>query len=523
MISALYISTGIALYGAVQSLHRATRVPPVRVSANIMFALLCLAVAGFASSSAWLQSAPAVFIPLIGKTVITCGLLSWFTLIWLVSLLLKSQQRGLLIGLSVAWSGLLLLNIGLPASLVYFNFTPVMASFTGFDLLARLSQGWLLVHAVIAVSWGYILWCMKHAAQTVRPDSLMGWWVALFILAGATAIDLLISAGLLSSTYLSPFAWTVLLMLAADLLQEPATERRLAFGNPESDNNTNATRMAGATAFTQGNDSGTYLPGTDPDSALHFHWHLDQAGQDRSPLPQDFSMPMRADADTATVLPSIIAAQPAIVEHSSQPLETDLAAIVQFTRIALRRIDRGKTDANKFATLFRAIQQKAEAARDTLVPIPARENIHSLIANVLLQADAALQTNNIRVVQRLAKDLPATGVDQIVLEQVLSELLHEAIEATLATTSAIRKPIILIGRVAQDAGIELSITDGGAETSLAEIQDTFESLLADNAADRDVPLIAAAELIAAQGGRLWCVPNPAGGTIRYLRLPGVVI
>lgn len=139
MTSALYISTGIALYGAVQSLHRATRVSAARVPVNILYALLCLSVASFAVSSAWLQSAPAVFMPLIGKTVIACGLLSWFTLVWLVSLLLQRQQRGLLIGLSVAWSGLLLLNLSVPASLVYFNFTPVMASYRGFDLLARLS------------------------------------------------------------------------------------------------------------------------------------------------------------------------------------------------------------------------------------------------------------------------------------------------------------------------------------------------------------------------------------------------
>lgn len=528
MTSALYISTGIALYGAVQSLHRATRVSTARVPVNILYALLCLSVAGFTASSAWLQSTPSVFIPLIGKIVIACGLLSWFTLVWLVSLLLKSQQRGLLIGLSVAWSGLLLLNLSVPASLVYFNFTPVMASYRGFDLLARLSQSWLLVHAVIAVSWGYILWRTKQLAQTVRPGSLTGWWVALFVLGGATGVDLLISAGLLSSAYLSPFAWTVLLVLASSLLEEPVTERALQFDHGEASSNTGASKAADTPALTQGNDSRTYLSGSDADSALHLHWHLDQTGQNRPPMQQNFRASMHADADITTVFPSMSAAESepeksATIDRPSQPLETDLAAIVQFTRIALRRIDRGKTDAKKFATLFRAIQQKAEAARDTLVPIPARENIHSLVANVLMQADAALQTNGIRVVQRLAMDLPATGVDQVILEQVLSELLHEAIEATLAASIGNRKSIVLIGRATRDAGIELSITDGGAEISLAEIQGTFESLLTENTSDREVPLIVAAELIAAQGGRLWCAPNPAGGTIRYLRLPGVMV
>ncbi|MBU1192488.1 MAG: hypothetical protein KKA36_03435 [Gammaproteobacteria bacterium] len=525
MTSALYISTGVALYGAAQSLHRATRVAPARVAAQILFALLCLSVAGFTAGSAWLQSAPAVFMPLIGKVVIACGLLSWFTLTWLVAVLFERPRNVLLIALSVAWPGLLLLNLGAPVSLVYFNFAEVSTPFPGIDLLARVSQAWWLVHTVILVSWGYMLWHTRLYARSTQSAALTGWWVALYILGGATGIDLLINAGLLASTYLSPFAWTLLLMLMVGLLQESAGERTVPLDQPESGGKS---REQAAPALAQSNHNRIYLPVTDPDSALHFHWHLDPIGQSRTPLSQDAQVQLSDAGQIIAASAPIPEAQPDVAvpaanESPPQPLETDLAAIVQFTRIALRRIDRGKTDAKKFATLFRAIQQKAEAARDTLVTIPAGENLASLVANVLLQADAVLQANDIRVVQRLAKNLPATGVDQVILEQVLSELLHEAIEATLAAPREQRKPIILIGRATRDAGIELSITDGGAETSLIEIQNTFESLLAERATESDAPLLAAAELIAAQNGRLWCVPNPAGGTIRYLRLPGTTV
>jgi C4-dicarboxylate-specific signal transduction histidine kinase len=216
----------------------------------------------------------------------------------------------------------------------------------------------------------------------------------------------------------------------------------------------------------------------------------------------------------------VVASKDDSIPHS---LEIDLTEIVQFTRIALRRIERGKTDADKFATLFRAIQQKAQAARTALATVAADVDIYEHVANVLMQADTELQANGIRIVQRLAKDLPATDVDPIVLEQILHELLHEAIEATLEASQDVRKPIVLIGCATQDGGIELSITDGGAEVSLAEIQGIFESLLAEDKATAEVPLIMASELIAAQGGRLWCAPNPAGGSIRYLRLPGVAV
>lgn len=523
MTSVLYISTGVALYGAAQSLHRATRVAPALVAVQIIFALLCLSVAGFTAGSAWLQSAPAVFMPLIGQFVIASGLLCWFALIWLVAVLFQQPRHVVLIALSVAWPGLFLLNLGAPVSLAYFNFAAVTAPFPGIDLLARVSQAWWLVHAVILVSWGYLLWSTRHFAQSIQSAALTGWWVALFILGGATGIDLLISAGLLTSAYLSPFAWTLLLILMAGLLQESAREPALPLEHPES--GSKASEQV-PPALVQSKHDRVYLPVTDQDSALHFHWHLDPIGQGRVPLSQDSQVPLPVEDQIAASSGPLSETQsetvePTTIDSPPQPLETDLAAIVQFTRIALRRIDRGKTDAKKFATLFRAIQQKAEAARDTLVTIPAGENLYSIVANALLQTDAVLQANDIRVVQRLARNLPATGVDQVILEQVIAELLHEAIEATLATPREHRKPIILIGCSTRDAGIELSITDGGTETSLVEIQNTFEALLAESAAETEVPLLAAAELIAAQNGRLWCVPNPAGGTIRYLRLPGV--
>ena len=539
MTSALYISTGIALYAAVQSLLRATHAPAARASVNILYALLCLSVAGFTASKAWLQSVPPMLMPLIDKAVIACGLLSWFTLLWLVTLLFRPQRLGLLIGLSVPWCGLLLLNLTLPASLVHFNFTPMsmpaVPSPAGIDLIGRLSQGWLLVHAVIAVSWGYLLWCTRQVAQTSQqPVGLTGWWVALFLLGAATGIDLFISAGLLSAAYLSPYTWTLLVMLAAGLLGEPtvraalpnSSEAIVKSGQSIAVSNSAAPRVSSVAATGQGFDSRSYLPVATPGEALHLHWHLDPVGQDSSARVQDFRAEERLEPEV--VVESVPAGRPAQVVASKDDsiphsLEIDLTEIVQFTRIALRRIERGKTDADKFATLFRAIQQKAQAARTALATVAADVDIYEHVANVLMQADTELQANGIRIVQRLAKDLPATDVDPIVLEQILHELLHEAIEATLEASQDVRKPIVLIGCATQDGGIELSITDGGAEVSLAEIQGIFESLLAEDKATAEVPLIMASELIAAQGGRLWCAPNPAGGSIRYLRLPGVAV
>lgn len=532
MIAVLYISTGIALYGAVQALQRATRMPGMS-PVHILYALLCLSVAGFACTSAWAQSFPPAYMPLLGRAVVAFGLSSWLILTWLVVARFRPPHLGAPIALSLVWAGLLLLNLTLPVSLAYFDLirpeVPALAP------LARLSQGWLLVHAAILATWCHALWRTRQGAASARPGALTGWWVGLLLLGAATGLDLLVYAGLLSSGYLSPLAWTLLLMLGVGL----ARGSSMAGGGGDAGHGAvhaaiepavSGAAVATAMHSRQSRLGPLALAATDPNASLHLHWHLDESSGRLEPPPaQGYEEGSRAVSEQFLEMSQVSTApvaapapaMPADSEAATpQPLASDLAAIVQFTRIALRRIERGKTDAGKIAALFRAIQQKAETARDGLAAVPVTDTIHALVARTLAQADAELQTNGIRVVQRLARDLPATAVEHAILEQVLLELLHEAIDATLAVAHDARKPIVLIARATRDGGVELSVSDGGADVSLAEIRGTFETLLTGGDVVARAPLIAAAERVAAQGGRLWCAPNPAGGSIRYLRLPG---
>lgn len=533
MTAVLYISTGIALYGAAQALQRATRMPGM-APVHILYALLCLSVAGFACTSAWVQSFPPAYMSQLGRAVVAFGLSSWLVLTWLVVARFRPPRLGVPIGLSVVWAGLLLLNLALPVSLAYFDaFRPGLPTL---DPLARLSQGWLLVHAAILATWCHALWRTRQGAPSTPPGTLAGWWVGLLLLGAATGLDLLVYAGLLSSVYLSPFAWTLLLILGVGLTRGSAVAGgggNAGSGAVPADIGAGVPVAAVATAMPSGQSrlGPLSLAATDPNASLHFHWHLDQSGRlEPSPVQgsEEDSLelsgrPLELSQVSAEPAVAPIAAPAAAAHGESAPppaLAADLAAIVQFTRIALRRIERGKTDAGKIAVLFRAIQQKAETARDALAAEPASDGIPALVARVLAQEDAEREANGIRIVQRLARNLPATAVAPALVEEVLLELLREAIDATLAVAHDARKPIVLIARATRDGGIELSVSDGGADVSLAEIRGTFETLLTGGDVVDKVPLIAAAERIAARGGRLWCAPNPAGGSIRYLRLPG---
>lgn len=544
MTAVLYISTGIALYSAVLSLQKLACAPGGRASIHILHALLALSVAGFACTSAWLPEVAPAYAALLGKAVVAWGMSNWLVLTWLTTLIFRPRRRAAALGLSVLLAGLSLLNLAMPASLVYAEFMPL--PYPGLELFARLGQAWLLTHAVLAASWSYALWCVA-AGRSSTPHPRAGWWVALLLLGGATGIDLLITAGLLTSGYLSPLVWALLLILVGGGVREPfalrtASVRDAAAGRASAESEA-AQATPRAMAWQARTDSSPLgLPVDLPGTALHLHWHLDESGQS-PPAPiqtRAFHAPLRIGPEVAPKIDSGIPLSPGsdggpvpapaptgevireaeVAPPAARPLENDLTAIVQFARIAQRRIQRGKLDAGKLSALFQAIQKKARHAHDALAEPEKSRDVAALIARVLARADAQLRAEGIRVIQRIAGDLPASRMDAAIVESALRELLHQAIEAARTAAPDARKPIVLIARATRDGGVELSITDGGAEVSLADIREAFASLLSGDNVVENAPLIAAAEQIGAQGGRLWCVPNPAGGSIRFLRLPG---
>ena len=160
-----------------------------------------------------------------------------------------------------------------------------------------------------------------------------------------------------------------------------------------------------------------------------------------------------------------------------------------------------------------------DAARDTVADKRTEHcDINIVVAQTIAQVLPLFDAAGIKIVLRQARDLPPVSIDRSVVTAILRDLLAEAFAASSASAGCM-KPVIVMTRRTRKDTVEVSVTDGGNEMSLDDIQGVFESLLEGNQTGRGVRLIAAAERIAVQGGELRCSVNPAGGSIRHLRLP----
>ncbi len=524
--SALYIGTGIALSGAVHQAVTAAVQPVARVSVHLMFAVLCLCIAGFSLAAAMTHTAVGGGLYAASNAVIATGLLCWAALLGFVTLSVQPQRLWIPLALGACWGGLFLLNIGVTGNLLYLDFVATRSTQFPYSGSARslpVGQAWLLVNALALATWSYALWAARELQRRGQESTAVSWTLGLIILAIVTLMDFATAAGWLPAFYVSAFGWIALLVLfCGPLLARPSSNRLTTEVPHEHPRDTvSAGAIVPSLPHLPRHDSGITMPmrrpRVQPDMAVVATAHAEAV----SPRVPDQQRSAHA-TDAAMSSGAPVSAPPTDTSPTSNATEAvaqDLSSIIEFTHIALRRIERGKQDPKKFAALFRAILNKAETVRHTLEqPVDEDCDINEVVAQGIAQVLPLFDEAGIKIGFRQARHLPTVCIGRSVVLEVLRDLLAEAFAATTSSAGCL-KPVVVMTRQTRNGSVEVSVTDGGNEMSLDEIQGAFESLLEGKQTARGARLIATAERIAAHGGQLRCTPNPAGGSIRHLRLP----
>jgi signal transduction histidine kinase len=137
-------------------------------------------------------------------------------------------------------------------------------------------------------------------------------------------------------------------------------------------------------------------------------------------------------------------------------------------------------------------------------------------AMALVQADAAAR----RVAVALATEprLPALHGDQVQLQQVLINLVRNAIEAV--TSAGRTGAVVVSARASEDPrGIEISVVDDGPGIPPDMVDRVFQPLATSKHEGLGLGLSICASIVAAHGGRIWLHCAEAGKTEFRVFLP----
>ena len=175
------------------------------------------------------------------------------------------------------------------------------------------------------------------------------------------------------------------------------------------------------------------------------------------------------------------------------------------------------TDSNRASDVInrmRALIKKAPARKDGLQINEVILEVTALMRGELVKSGVSLNT-------QLAQGLPLIQGDRVQLQQVLVNLIMNAVEAMGSVNHGSRK--LLIGTGADEAGrVRISVQDSGPGLNSQVFDRLFDPFYTTKADGMGMGLSICRSIIEAHDGRIWASAMPGSGSTFNVSLPGAV-
>jgi C4-dicarboxylate-specific signal transduction histidine kinase len=190
-----------------------------------------------------------------------------------------------------------------------------------------------------------------------------------------------------------------------------------------------------------------------------------------------------------------------LAEHNLEP---------EVLRQALEEIVSDATRASAVIARIRAFIKKAPAEKNRL-------DINEVIQEVLALIGHELYENRVLLERQLKTALPLVLGDRVQLQQVVLNLIVNAIEAMTLVTDRARL-LRVETRVDESGKVLVSIADSGPGVG-AEADRVFSPFFTTKVNGMGMGLSISRSIIEDHGGRLWAAPNSPNGTVFCFALP----
>ena len=145
-------------------------------------------------------------------------------------------------------------------------------------------------------------------------------------------------------------------------------------------------------------------------------------------------------------------------------------------------------------------------------------DINEAIREVMALTQTEMQRNGVRLQSRLADDLPLVPADRVQLQQVMINLIVNAIEAMSGASDGSRELTIVSGTDdANDVFVEVQDTGPGLDPE--KLDRLFQSFYTTKPDGIGMGLAISRSIVEAHGGRLSAAPNKPRGAVFRFTLP----
>jgi C4-dicarboxylate-specific signal transduction histidine kinase len=178
---------------------------------------------------------------------------------------------------------------------------------------------------------------------------------------------------------------------------------------------------------------------------------------------------------------------------------------------AVEAIIRDGTRASSVLVRIRGLLRRGERLRE-------RSDINEIIREVIALSDGELRRNGASLRTEMPGNLPPVVVDRVLLQQVILNLVMNAVEAMRAVSERVR--VLRIRTKEQPSGsIVVLVQDSGVGLDPKHSGRMFEAFYTTKVEGIGMGLTISRSIIEAHGGRLWAIANDEPGSTFCFTLP----
>ena len=175
------------------------------------------------------------------------------------------------------------------------------------------------------------------------------------------------------------------------------------------------------------------------------------------------------------------------------------------------------SDAERASAIVERVRQMARRSAPQRTPC----RVHEIVDDVVALAARVAALRGVAIKTGVPRGLPPVLGDLVQLEQVLLNLVVNAIDAMTDVDPSERRVEIRAVTSTDDGrpSVTIQITDRGVGIAPAEMPRLFEAFQTTKPHGLGLGLAISRSIVEAHGGRLWAEPNQDKGAVFALRLP----
>ena len=215
------------------------------------------------------------------------------------------------------------------------------------------------------------------------------------------------------------------------------------------------------------------------------------------------------DAVAAMIAHEVNQPLAAVVNNASACLRWLAAQNLEEVRQSAARVIADGHRASEIIGRIRALAKKAPPRRDWV-------DINDTLREVLVVAQSEVQRHRVSLRTRLLEGLPAVWGDRIQLQQVMLNLLTNAIEAMSWVGERPRELWVETARGESTEVVVITVRDSGPGFTPQHLDRLFDAFYTTKPDGLGMGLAISRLIVESHGGRLWATENvPAGATFQF--------